>query len=537
MIRISSISRSVLPLLLTALVGLIAVVPAFASDVAIPTTPNGAQEAATPEASEKGLELTLEQAIVYALRHNLALVVERYGNKRSLLGIGAAHGMYDLGLTGQARTSSSQSPTTSTLQVVDGNTITNDTDSWFLQLDQLTPWGGGVQFSVSGSESETSDQTQFLNPLYSVNSTLGFRQPLLRGFGRDITERDIVVARRDADISHEAFRSQVESIVQQVSDTYWNLVQAKEQLAVAQESLELAKELHEMNRIQVDVGTKAPLEMVESEAGVAVREEDIIRRQAQVEDDADNLRRLTNMMTGTLWDAEILPITDPEIEHRPIDVGEAVAQALEHRVDVRQQRLALETRRLDAEVAQNNTLPSLDVTAGLGYNGIAGTVSLPGVPPVEEGYGDAFSQVTSRDFETWSVTVDFTYPIQNRQAKARAAQADLFVEEGEWALKDLESQVLVEVRRAARGVDTAAKAIDSAKVSSRLARKNLEARQKRYENGLSTSFEVLQIQEDLSEALTREVTAVIGYRQALVAYQRAIGRLLDEHDIELDGEE
>lgn len=516
-----------------ALVALLLPIAASAEVLAVPTTPTGDAGVAEVEAGGESFELPLDRAIVLALRHNVGLVVERYGHQWSLLGIDSAHGIYDLNLNVDLSTSSSSSPQTSTLQQTQG-VLSTDNERWNFQLSQLTPWGGGVQFQWNNSSQQSSDQTQLINPLYNANASLFVQQPLLRDFGRDATNRNIIVAKKDSAISRETFRTNVESVVRQVSDLYWDLVAAQEQLDVAEESLELAKELHEMNRIQVEVGTLAPLEMVTSEASVAAREEGIIRQQAAVEDAADSLRRLLNLAPGALWDIPIQPVTEPEVEHVPINVAEAVDVALDHRADVIQQELTIDKRALDARIAKRNKLPQLDLTAGIGYNGTNVGIDFAAGTLVDEGYSGAIDQITGQEFEFWSVAVNFAYPIQNRSAKAAAARADVLLEQDEWAMRDLESAVMVEVRRTARAVETAAKSIDSAKVSSKLARKNLEAEQKRYENGLSTSFTVLQIQEDLSEALSREVSAVIGYRKALAAYQLSIGRLLDEFGVSLD---
>ena len=393
----------------------------------------------------------------------------------------------------------------------------------------------------TNSRGTSSDENRLLNPLYRVDFDVGFLQPLLRGRGRNATERDIIVARNNTLTNRAQFRGEVESVIRQVSDTYWDLVEAKEQLKVSEESLELAKELHEMNRIQVEVGTLAPLEMVQSEVGVATREEEIIRRTQAVEDAEDVLRRLVNLAQGALWATPITPVTDPAVEHQPIDVEKAVETAYAHRIDVRQQEIANATLRLDADVARNRKLPQLDLSAGYGFNALAGTndfVNPDGVRILNvTSYDDALQSIVDGDFEGWRITLNFSMPLENRAAEARAAIAELAAERGEYQLRDLKDGVLLEVRRTARAVESAAKAIDSAKVSSKLARKNLEAEQKRYENGLSTSFRVLEIQEDLSEAQSREVTAIISYRKALTAYHLATGQLLDEHSVRLADEE
>jgi len=294
-----------------------------------------------------------------------------------------------------------------------------------------------------------------------------------------------------------------------------------------------------MNRIQVEVGTLAPLEMVTSEARVASRMQDIIQRRATVEDRADDLRRLMNLDRGEFWELPILPVTEPEIPHSEIDLEAAVETALDNRLEIRQMELDNEIRRIDAQVARNQKRPALDASVAWGYNGQDG--DLYGYHPVTGerilvepgGWSDSFEQILDREYEGWQVTLSLAYPLQNRAAKAQSARADLYWEQGRVELRELEQQILVGVRRAARAVETAAQQIESAKVATRLAVRNLEAEQKRYENGLVTSFQVLEVQEDLSQARSSEVTAIISYRRALVSFHLAVGKLLEETGVTL----
>lgn len=500
----------------------------------------GDEVAQVRDLSDLGIEveddralLSLEDAITAALRRNLSLVIQRYRRSQTVQGIGEALGIYDLGLNLNTGWSENTSPTSSTLEQAD--LLVSERINADLSLSQLTPWGGTASLAFNNSRFESSNAFVQPNPQFSILFGLRFDQPLLRGFGRQVTTQGITVARNSSAISREDFQTQVEVVVTEISNRYWLLVEAREQLAVAEESLELAQELHEMNRIQVEVGTLAPLEMVQSEAGVATREEEIIRRQAEVEDSADALRRLINLDRRELWDIAIEPVTPPEIEHRPIDVDAAIDLALENRPEVRRKRLEILNRQLEAEVAKNRAKPSLDLSASYGYNAIDGDLSdaLTGTLIEPGGYSDALRQILDRDFEGWTIGLTFGYPVQNRAAKARLAIAELALAQGDVELADLEQQALADVRQAARAVETAAKQIESAKVSSRLARENLDAERKRYENGLSTSFQVLEIQEDLSQARSREVSAVINYRRALTAFQRSTGKLLEENSIEL----
>lgn len=493
--------------------------------------------------TENKVELTLQDAVAIALQRNLSIDVERYRRSQSSLGITEAKGIYDLNFDVVALINDDTSPPNSTLQETGGAAlINNENVVWNTGLSQLTPYGGIAELDLNNSRFSSTNLRVNPNPQFNLDFDFTFTQPLLRNFGRTVTEQTLIISRHNSAISREVFQLQVESVIEQVVEAYWALVEAQEQLAVSEESLELAKELDSMNRIQVEVGTLAPLELVQSEAGVATREEAIIRGQAAVEDNADILRQLLNLDRGDLWNVGIVPVTDPEVEHSSIDLEEAVNTALAMRPDVRRERLSNEILEVQADVAENQKRPRLDFQAVWGYNALSGDSVIRDeegnqVGFVEAGYSDALDDILDRRAEGWQASLTFAYPLQNRAAKAASAIAELAVEEGNYSLRALEQQVLTEVRRAARAVETSAKEIDSAKVSSKLARRNLDAQRKRYENGLATSFEVLQIQEDLSEAASREVSAIIRYRLALNSYQQAIGKLLAENEIELDDSE
>ncbi len=496
-------------------------------------------------ADGNSVEMSLDQLIQIALQRNLTLVTQRYERKRSLLGIDAEYGIYDFNLEANGGIFEDSRPTGSALEAAP--VLTSEGINANFKLTRLFNFGGQAEVDFNNRFDESSNTNFDPNPQYNLSLDLTFSQPLLRNFGKVVTERNIVVAKTNAEINRADFQAQVENIIEQAVTGYWDLVEAREQLEVARESLSLAEELHEMNRVQVDVGTMAPLELIQSEAGVAARQEDIIRFEAQVQDREDLLRRLVSLDRAMSWDTEIVPVTEPEVEHVKIDVKNAVETAFDQRPEIRQKRLQNETLRLDAKVAENQLKPRLDARATWGLNAIDGERILRGadgrpIPNPDNpneplrgsgGYGDAFDQITGLDFDGWSIGVTFAMPLENSEAKARATIAELAMEQGELELRDLEDQIFTDVRRTARGVETAAQQIATAKVSSRLARKNLEAEQKRYENGLSTSFQVLQIQEDLSEALRREVSAVISYRRAQVVYRKAISQLLDTYDVRL----
>jgi len=501
-----------------------------------------AQLAAAPdlEVRDGALMLSLEDAIVIALRRNLGLQVQRFRRAGAYEFIRANQGIFDLNIGAAAGLAEETSPAASALEGAD----IRETESLYfdLQLDQLLPTGGIVTFDWNNRRLETNSVFSAINPSFDVGMDALFNQPLLAGFGELVTKRNIYIARNNSLISQEALEQTVIATVQSVEGAYWDVVEGQEQLKVSRESLELAQELHEMNRIQVDVGTMAPLELVQSEVGVATREEEILRAETRAEDAADRLRQLLNLEGEQYWTTPIVPTTPPETARIAIDIDQAIATAMAERSELRAQNLVLENLDIDRRVAANLVKPRLDLQLRYGFNGLGGDVNVGGNgtifdprPPeiIPGGYEDALEQVFELDFEGWAAGVVFAYPLQNRTARANRTITELAFEEGQTELDDLELTILTEVRRTARAVLAAAEAIDLARKSTVLAERNLDAEEKRYENGLSTSFNVLEIQEDLTQARSREVSSIAAYRRALALHYLSMGRLLQENGIEL----
>ncbi|HEX6903981.1 MAG TPA: TolC family protein [Thermoanaerobaculia bacterium] len=481
-----------------------------------PTTP------ANVEVRENAVQLSLEQAVQIALQHNLGLVAERYTRAQRRLSITQNLGIYDLLSLANVSATDRQSAVVDATQASSANS-----QNLGFSFQQLIPTGGTVEVGVDGNRFESNAQTRQAGVSYGSGLDFSFTQPLLRNFGRLATEQNIIVARTNSRISRQEFERQVTLTIQQVVDAYWNLVGSREQLRVARQSLDLARQLHERNRIQVEVGTLAPLELVQSEAAIATNEENIIRNTSSVGDAEDELRRLLNLPPGPLWQTPITPTTDPDLQERlNPNLDEAILTAYAERPELRTLELQLDQSRFDAELQRNRLRPDLNLVIEYDFDGL----DLDGV-------GGAYSSLFGLDFPFWSASLNFSYPIQNRSARAASAIANLDVERVRTQVEDQRAIISTEVRRAVRAVQTAAQQIEAARASRQFQERNLEAQQKRYENGMSTSFEITQVQEDLAQALSREVTARIQYRTALTEYYRATGRLLEQQNVAIDDPE
>ncbi len=480
------------------------------------------------------IRLTLAEAVEIALTRNIALRTERYARERARLGIDQAMGIYDFGLSASVSAAQDESPAASNL---DGAEIQEQKRNGLtLGGSQLLPTGGVAGILWTNNRFETNSTFSLLNPSFSTGVDFTLTQPILQGFGRQATDYGIEVARVGDRISQELFTAQVIQTVQRVENAYWLLIAARDQLRVAEESLRLAQELHDNNRVRVEVGTLAPLELVSSEAQIATREEEIIRARGTIGDAEDLLFFLLNIEQGDAWSKTIIPETDPEIEQPEVTVEESIATALAARTEIAAQELELKALELDQAFYAQDLKPRLDLRATYGLNGLGGDVLLRDdqgnvIGTLPGGWDDAMDQVTGWDFPGWVVGLEFSVPLQNRSAKARKAIADVALEQGRLASEQLELQITTEVRAAVRNLETSRQQLESARVSLRLAERNLDAERKKFDNGLSTSFQVLEIQDDLSAAGSRVVAATTGYRRALVEYYRATGKLLERSGV------
>jgi outer membrane protein TolC len=453
------------------------------------------------------------------LQRNLDIVVSRYVRVENRLAIIQALGYYDLNATITGIASSlkqSQAATTFEPSASKGQEI----DTGFTQS---LPLGGSLNAGWTNSRSQSNSSEATFPSIYTSTLSFHYIQPLLQGSGRYATERSILIAQSNSNVSRQNFRLGVTTITQQVVNAYWALVNAREQLGVAQESLQLAKDLHSRNQVEVQVGTKAPLELTNSEAAIATREEGIIQAISAVGDAEDVLRRLLNLPPGKLWETPIVPTSDPKTDEKvTVDLKAALTAAVAQRPELRSQELQLAQAKRDADYFHRQLKPQLNLDVQYNYTGL------------DSSFSSAFNQITGISFPGWTVTLAFIYPIQNRTARATSATANVEVDRFQ-ALYDQERTVIEgEVRTAARAVDTAIKSIDANVKAREFQEKNLDAEKKRYENGMSTSFQITQIQDQLTEARSAEVQATVNYRTALAEYYRSVGTLLDQEGVAID---
>jgi outer membrane protein len=474
------------------------------------------------------VSLSLDEATARALERNLELAVERLNPQTFDLNIARLEAVYRPTLTSQVGQRALVRPPTS--QLNGGTIVQDDTTTYNAGLAQNLRWGGGdVSVQFNNNKQVTSNIFANFNPTFSSNFNATLTQPLLRGFLIDTTRQQLRVTAINRDISEIQLRGSIATTLARVRNTYWELVYALDALEVARGSLTLAERLVSDNRARVEVGTMAPLDVVQAEAEVATRRQAVAQAEATWRTSELELKRLiVNGTDDPLWRASITPSDRPTFAPESLDVERAVRNALDLRTDLSQARKTVESNDVTLRLLNNQRLPAVDVLANYGMQGLGGTqfirqgsgLGSTVIDTIPGGYSDAWRTLAGRDFPTWTVQLNVSYPIGASAAEAQYARGRVQRNQSAAQLRAMELQVATEVTNAALQVENGLKRFEAAQVAGMLAQTRLEAEQSRFDVGLSTNFFVVQAQRDLATAQNSALRALLDYRQALVDYQR-----------------
>lgn len=542
--------------------GLLRPAPAMAQEEGS-AQPKPAASAVSPEEepdTRPQKPLALQEALTAAVSNNLTVAIRRKDPEIADLDVTVSDADFDPLLAAEGSYGKSKSE-----PLTDFDSTGNKFWSGSVTLSQLLKQG--FSYSVGWSTTEnrqiyrtTTAELAFFHPVtptYNSALTLRLNQPLLRGFGFAVNKTRIEIAQVGVSTSQESFRASVYDVLLQTEQAYWDLNAAISALAVQIESLKLAKDLLALNQKKVEVGTLAPIQITEAEASVADREQGVILARAGIRNAEDNLRRIMNVPPDSPdWDMALKPTDALPFEPQDIDLDAMEKAALEGRPEIQLAKNGVKTAELQHRFNENGVKPQLDAFANLvpqgnnyeadktlvvGHHKEAVDTNGDGIPDsfvsVEDrvleplGFTDSASEVFSNDIYDWQVGLRFSIPIGNRAAKATAARSKIQLEQSQMSLEDTERGILVEVRVAVRAVETFKKSVDAARANVMLQRKKLEAEQKRYDNGMSTSFQVLTFQNDLTSALNQEIAAITAYNKSIAALGRATATIADKRGI------
>lgn len=471
------------------------------------------------------LRLTLDEAVRLASEHNPDLAADRLDPQIGDTRVAQAASAFTPAVTSTLQRSSQLSPPTSFF--VASGTQT-DTYTSNVSVAQRLPWtGASYNLTWDSSRQASNSFLQTFNPTLRSAVQLGVSQPLLRDLPIDNARQQLMITRRNRDIADTRLRESTVHTLADVKRAYWNLVSANALVDVQQASLDLARELARVNQARVDVGQAPPLDLLAARAEVAQREEALIVAQAVARQAEDRLRTLILAPDRPdLWAVHLEPTDAPPGPVPLPDVSAAIATALRDRADLLRARKELENAGTSVQYFSNQRLPDVRLQASYLSTGLGGTrlARVGGFPGTLVGtdettpFGRVLDQVFRRDFPTWTVGFTVSYPLGRSFEEAGLARARLEETQAKERLKALEVKAIRQVREAAWNLEMNAKRIEATRLAHELSEQRLDAEQKRFEVGMSTSFLVIQAQRDLAQVRNQELAATLAYDASLIDF-------------------
>src|SRR6185436_13901535 len=310
-----------------------------------------------------GVPLSADEAVRRALERNLDIQVQRLEPQLLDLQVAALWSTYRPSLTSSFFTQGATNLPTSQLQALGGTQINNDTLQWNGGMNQAFRWGGGnLAVNFNNTRLKTSDTAATRNPAYTSNIQAQYTQPLMRNFKIDQTRSNLLISQLQSQITDLNLRSTLTITEASVRNAYWDLVFAIENVEAARRNLDLSAKLVSDNKAKVEIGTMAPIDVVQAQAEEANRRQALVLAEATRRTNELALKRL--IVAGTdddLWNATIEPTDRPATTAEPIDLEAAVRNALANRVDIAVAKRSLEQNEIGMKNLRNSSLPALDL--------------------------------------------------------------------------------------------------------------------------------------------------------------------------------
>jgi outer membrane protein TolC len=521
------------------------------------------------------LVLSLQDAIELALRNNLDISVQRwvtYQSDSAVLSAKSGPGFltptgpfvtFDPILSSTAGWQRTTFPINNPLSSGSGSaaasSLTSQATVANFSYQQAFPTGSAFNVSLNTTRSSSTSEFNLFNPAVTSTLTVVFQQPLLQGFGYAPNLRFLRVARNNRKVADLAFEQQVITSVVAVLDQYYELVFSLQDVGVKEKSLALNEKLYNDNKRQVEIGTLAPIEITRAAAAVASSKGDLINSRTLALQNETLLKNLLfrNVMASNIAELSIVPTDKPDetMQVPDITLEDAVTEAKQNRPDVKQAIINLDSSKIVVKATHNLLLPSLSLNAQYGSQGLGGDACLtPAAPPtpglvtcnppapqpfppgdtrVPGGLHDALAQVFQSNFPNYSVFLSFQMPIRNRLNQAQDITARLQQRQNEAALQRTQNTVAVDVRNAQITLTQDKAAVDTAIQSRILAEQTLDAEQKKFLLGATTTYNVVLTERDLATARSVEVRALANLAEAKVNFDRALGRTLGVNRIDV----
>jgi len=476
------------------------------------------------------LVLSLDDCIRLALSYNTDIHLDHYQIDTAENNLQRVYAPFDPLLTSSFTDQRNKTPTSTQLS---GASILNElTQQTQFGYSQTFQTGTNFQGSLIAGKSSTNSSFNTLNPATATTLQFSVTQPLLRNRGLFPNRAPILIAQRNLKQARASFLGEVSDIIQQIVGNYWNVVLAREVLAVQQESLDEAQKSYDHDKKALSLGALPPLDIYRSESQVASRRVGVIQAEYAVKQAEDQFRQgiAADIDPATrVLDLELTDRPEPVGELLTIDIPTALARAIANRpeLDAVHQQLAIDE--LSIRLAHNNLKPDLELSGFYLGNGLNGYQ--PGV--ANTGIGTSLSQSFRFAFPAYGATLSLALPIKNHSAEANLADALVSRGHDQYQERETNQSILLDITTAVHALEAAKLGMEAAKVAVDLAKETLHADERKYELGAEQIFFVLDAQTQLAQAELNLIQSQVNFQLAVTQVDHATGDLLEHHHVEI----
>jgi outer membrane protein TolC len=470
--------------------------------------------------------MSLEDCIQEALAHNLDLQIQRYNPQISLFTLNGTYGGYDPTFTfsGKHVYNKSGGAFQNGLRVP-GQEI--NADIFSSGFNGSLPWGmtydlAGAVSSTKGDQFATVNNKLVSTPLQSSYGQIGaltLTQPLLKNFWIDQTRLNVRVAKNRLEYSQQGVRNQLITSITAVENAYYELIYAQENVKVQQEALLLAQTQLDQDQQRVQIGTLAQLDVQQDEAQVATSRANLIAAQNTLSIDENALKNVLTDNYAQWHDILIEPTETLTAPVQLFNLQDSWNKGMTERPDLLQARLNVSQQGIQLKFDKNQLYPSLDLIGSYGYNGSGGN------------FGDTFNQFDQANAPFWSYGAQVSMPLSNVSARNQAKAGKVTLQQLLLQLKQLEQTVMVDIDNAVKQAESSYQSVQATQQARSYAEAALDAEQKKYAVGKSTTFTVLQLQNNLTAARSQEIRSLADYNEALANLSAKEGSTLDQNGI------
>jgi outer membrane protein len=500
--------------------------------------------------------LSLKEAIYIGLANNPNIKVAELDPLASEEAVEVANGAFDPSLTGEGDIIKSVVPVSSPFQVSGSRAFTNKLYDWDFGLNKVSALTNGTLGLTFNNERAFSNSSfASINPSYVPQLALSVSQPLLRNFGWNFATLDVRIAESSQKESQWNMLQNIQDFVLRIGADYWNVVQAEENLQVAEYALRLNSDLVRQNRISLQVGTLAPIDLQEAQSAEATSAANVYTAQAAQRAARAALRQDVMMNpAATFVPQEIEPTDRPNPAHESSPNEEvALETAIQYRPSLEGMREAIRGALMQVKFSENQTLPQLNLGAQFGLNSTSGTshcirnfsnllggncAATPLIPgsgtklPFGGIYGDALNRLFGFSFYNYAAVLNFAYPIDNAAPRAVLAQTRVQYESLRMQYRAAISTAVVAVQTALANLEADQKRVQATREATYYAAESLHDEEIRFKVGMATTHDLLQFQEQLISAQGNQVQAEVDLEDARLSLEHEEGTLLRAFQID-----